>query len=84
MKSTIGLKCYKNNNLVIRWKDSINKKFYSQGKRLPRNFPLSLEGRKIYVKYGMIKLVKFLKDRDCSSLREAIDLAHILIGPNRV
>jgi hypothetical protein len=56
---------------TVRDKDG---KVYVQGKRVPKDFPLSYEERRAYIKGGPIKCVKTIMERRGLSLRQAKDL----------
>lgn len=69
MKRLVGFKVYHEDALVIRWTnnskswaDRIN---YSQGKRIPKaqldRFPWVREMTRIYVKFGTIEAIRFIR-----------------------
>lgn len=47
-------------------------KYYKQLKRVGKDFPFNKEERQLYASYGgLMKLIKFVKERDNLSLKEA-------------
>jgi len=47
-----------NNAIVIEWRDNESMNSLRQGKRVAKNFPMSREARRVYVKHGPISCVK--------------------------
>jgi len=73
MKRVSNATCYHSDRMVSRWKFP-DGSIASQGKRVPKDFPLTPEERKAYVKGGSARCVKVIKDSRKMFLSEAFHL----------
>ena len=58
-----GWTVMEDNRLVIRWQNPVTGEKVSQGKRVRKDFPLTKEERRSYVKRGGIACVKMIRKR---------------------
>ncbi|RPH73987.1 hypothetical protein EHM76_04445 [bacterium] len=85
MKRLADFKVIKDNRIVKRFwvrRGDGRRVILSQGKRVPKDFPLSLEERRAYVKGGSIGCAALMRKstRTHLSLREIVDLIKSATG----
>ena len=68
-----GLKLYVKNRLVARFIDDEGN-IYSQGLRVGANCLMTLEERRVYVKHGAVKVIKYIRDTRGITLSKAYEL----------
>ena len=77
-----GWTAYYEDNMVKRWSigKGTERRIASVGKRVPKNFPLTSDERRIYVKKGIVLLTKTLLDSRNLSLKNAYDMIKVAQG----
>ena len=76
-----GWSIIKADRLCIVYKRLSDGKITVKGKRVPKDFILTQEEVKAYLKGGIVSCVKLIRDRMPCSLRQAVDMVNEARGP---
>ena len=77
-----GWSAYYEDSMVKRWSigKGTKRRIASVGKRVPKNFLLTSDERRVYTKDGIVLLVKILRDNRNLSFKDAYHLIKIAQG----
>lgn len=78
-----GLRIVRENRIVKTWVDDSQypKRYYFQGKRVPKDFPLTYAERRAYVESGIGSCIRLVRERTLLPLREVVEITRAATGP---